>query len=171
MYYNYTVPQIKLPSNFFINVHFATYRSSDETIKLINGIVVVEDNGHEKMITIITNFVYNLLKNTVQKHLQSFNFCRAVVVLETLNQKGTNEQERYKFKNNTGKFDYRSMTDFYDKFKEKIRDLMDKFQQNIYIIPVEFTKIDLHIWKMNPLSGGTYKPLPKQLLQRRQSSM
>ena len=32
-----------------------------------------------------------------------------------------------------------------------------------YGIPIRFVKIDLHVYKFNPLKGGTYVPLPRAI--------
>ena len=51
--------------------------------------------------------------------------------------------------------DIGSMSDFWNYLYTYFRNYIEEMKKREYEIPVQFIKIDLHIYKFNPLKGGT----------------
>ena len=59
--------------------------------------------------------------------------------------------------------DIGSMSEFWNYLYTYFRNYIEEMQKREYEIPVQFIKIDLHIFKFNPLRGGTYVEFPKSI--------
>ena len=55
------------------------------------------------------------------------------------------------------------MNKFWNSLYKGFNSTIEEMIGHGYGIPVRFVKIDLHVYKFNPLKGGTYVPLPRAI--------
>ena len=105
--------------------------------------------------------VYNFFKTTVKKHTLEFKFCRLFVTIELLLFKSNGTQ--IVWKKNLSRMDVSSLSEFWTYLYRGFRAYIEEMRRREYEVPVQFQKIDLYVYTFNPLSGGTYRELPKSI--------
>ena len=94
--------------------------------------------------------------------LRKYRFVRVFVIVTFLCY-NTRTLESFELKANLGRIDTSSVYDFQTYFQSNlVRQFSDLLERD-YIDVLAMTQIDLHVLKYNPISGGTWCELPKEV--------
>ena len=94
--------------------------------------------------------VYNLFKKTMQQKLIELKFCRIFVSYELKLHKPDGTEIIWKKNIGIPKIDIGNLSDFWYYLYKHFIDYIEEMKRREYEIPVQFIKIDLHIFKFNP---------------------
>ena len=92
---------------------------------------------------------------------KELKFLRIFLSLELLLNKSDGTE--IVWKKNLGRIDVGSMADFWHYLYKYFTEYIEEMKHREYEIPVQFLKIDLHIYKFNPLNGGSFVKLPRAI--------
>ena len=110
---------------------------------------------------VMSSTIYNLFRKVLIQNIKELKSLRIFLSFELLLNKPDGTE--IVWKKNLGRIDVGSMADFWHQLSKYFTEYIEEMKRREYEVPAQFLKIDLHIYKFNPLNGGSSVELPREI--------